>query len=196
MRTGICHRGLRENGHASMSWISGVICILFVCGLCVFLSAPAIAQEPEKVEPPAAGSGQEVSPPPPQAADQSEQKTAPEQPETQPKEKGKKKHSKLQGLVVAPLPISSPAIGSGIIPVLGYIFPFNSKDKVSPPSTVGVAGLITDNGVLTQQDAIAGLEFSFSGNARPDSQEALGLSSTTASCRLNEFINSSQRSQG
>jgi hypothetical protein len=44
-------------------------------------------------------------------------------------------------LVVAPLPIVSPAIGSGIIPVAGYIFPFQEKDKVSPPSVVGAAGL-------------------------------------------------------
>jgi len=49
-------------------------------------------------------------------------------------------------LVVAPLPIVSPAIGSGIIPVAGYIFPFQEKDKVSPPSVVGAAGLITNNG--------------------------------------------------
>lgn len=42
---------------------------------------------------------------------------------------------------VAPLPIVSPAIGSGIIPVAGYIFPFQEKDKVSPPSVVGAAGL-------------------------------------------------------
>ncbi len=40
----------------------------------------------------------------------------------------------------------SPAIGDGIIPVVGYIFPFSKKDKISPPSTVGVGGLITDNG--------------------------------------------------
>jgi len=48
--------------------------------------------------------------------------------------------------VIAPLPISSPALGNGIIPVLGYIFPFRKSDKVSPPSVVGVAGLVTDNG--------------------------------------------------
>jgi hypothetical protein len=129
-----------------MSWISGPSCILLVCGLSVFLNTPAVAQEPEKLERPAAGSGQQVTPPPPKAADQSEQKTAPTQPETQPKEKGKKKRSKLEGLVVAPVPISSPAIGSGIVPVLGYIFPFNSRDKISPPSTIGAAGLITNNG--------------------------------------------------
>ena len=49
-------------------------------------------------------------------------------------------------IVVAPLPIASPAIGVGIIPVLGYIFPFSKNDKLSPPSTIGAAGLITNNG--------------------------------------------------
>jgi hypothetical protein len=49
-------------------------------------------------------------------------------------------------LVIAPLPIVSPAIGNGIIPVVGYIFPFRVNDKKSPPSVIGAAGLITDNG--------------------------------------------------
>jgi Omp85 superfamily domain len=54
---------------------------------------------------------------------------------------------KLRGeFVVAPIPISSPALGSGIIPVLGYIFPLRNNDNVSPPSVIGAAGLITDNG--------------------------------------------------
>ena len=30
--------------------------------------------------------------------------------------------------------------------MLGYIFPFSMKDKISPPSVVGAAGLITNNG--------------------------------------------------
>jgi hypothetical protein len=65
--------------------------------------------------------------------------------------KGKKKKPARKKLlpgsfVIAPLPIVSPAIGDGIIPVVGYIFPFSKKDKISPPSTVGVGGLITDNG--------------------------------------------------
>jgi hypothetical protein len=65
-----------------------------------------------------------------------------------PEEQPKKKKKKLGpgALVVAPLPISSPAIGSGIVPVLGYIFPLSMKDKDSPPSVVGAAGLITNNG--------------------------------------------------
>jgi hypothetical protein len=58
----------------------------------------------------------------------------------------KKKKEKRGSIVAAPLPIVSPAIGAGIVPVLGYIFPFSMKDKISPPSVVGAAGLITDNG--------------------------------------------------
>src|SRR5205823_1049384 len=49
-------------------------------------------------------------------------------------------------LVMAPLPLVNPAIGSGIIPIVGYIFPFSRNDKVSPPSTIGGGGLITNNG--------------------------------------------------
>ena len=49
-------------------------------------------------------------------------------------------------IVVAPLPIVSPAIGTGVIPVLGYIFPISKNDKISPPSVVGAGGLITDDG--------------------------------------------------
>jgi hypothetical protein len=48
--------------------------------------------------------------------------------------------------VIAPLPIVSPAIGNGVIPVVGYIFAFNKNDKISPPSTIGAGGLLTDNG--------------------------------------------------
>ena len=60
------------------------------------------------------------------------------------KEENKKEHG--GSFVIAPMPIVSPAIGSGIVPVVGYIFPFQAKDKTSPPSVVGAAGLITNNG--------------------------------------------------
>jgi Omp85 superfamily domain len=66
---------------------------------------------------------------------------------TKEEQKKKKKKSPHRGsIVAAPLPIVSPAIGSGIVPILGYIFPFSKNDKISPPSTVGAAGLITNNG--------------------------------------------------
>ena len=57
----------------------------------------------------------------------------------------KKKKEKRGSIVAAPLPIVSPAIGAGIVPVFGYIFPLSTHDKVSPPSVIGGAGLITDN---------------------------------------------------
>jgi hypothetical protein len=60
---------------------------------------------------------------------------------------GKPKKKEHRGaLVPAPLPISSPTVGVGIVPGLGYIFPFSKNDKVSPPSTIGAAGLFTNNG--------------------------------------------------
>jgi hypothetical protein len=65
---------------------------------------------------------------------------------TEPEKKKKKSFPPRGAIVAAPLPIVSPAIGTGIVPILGYIFPFSKDDKISPPSTVGAAGLITDNG--------------------------------------------------
>ena len=66
--------------------------------------------------------------------------------ESEEKKDEKKKKEKRGAFVAAPLPLSSPAIGSGIIPVVGYIFPFSTKDKVSPPSVIGAAGPVTNNG--------------------------------------------------
>ena len=66
--------------------------------------------------------------------------------QTAPEKKKKKSFPPRGAIVVAPLPIVSPAIGAGIIPAVGYIFPFSKDDKISPPSTVGAAGLITNNG--------------------------------------------------
>src|ERR1700704_842651 len=57
----------------------------------------------------------------------------------------KKPRGSRGSFVIAPLPISSPALGTGIIPIVGYIFPLRRDDTVSPPSVVGVAGLATNN---------------------------------------------------
>lgn len=149
MRTEFCNPWLLEIGQRCSNRVSGLLCLLLLCGLCVFLGMPASAQEPQR---PPSGSSQEATLSPAKPVDQSVQSTAPAQPEGQPKKK--KKLGGRGAFVVAPLPISSPAIGSGIIPVLGYIFPFSTKDKVSPPSVVGVAGLVTNNG--TRGFAVAG----------------------------------------
>jgi hypothetical protein len=58
----------------------------------------------------------------------------------------KEERHRRGAILIAPLPIVSPAIGSGIIPIVGYIFPFQENDKVSPPSVIGAAGLFTNNG--------------------------------------------------
>jgi hypothetical protein len=42
--------------------------------------------------------------------------------------------------------MSSPALGAGFVPVVSYVFPLNRSDKISPPSVLGAAGLLTNNG--------------------------------------------------
>jgi hypothetical protein len=49
-------------------------------------------------------------------------------------------------IVAVPIPISSPTIGSCVVLVGGYISPFQKSDQISPPSTVGAAGLLTNDG--------------------------------------------------
>ena len=48
--------------------------------------------------------------------------------------------------VFAPIPTSSPAIGTGATIIGAYIFPLRKKDTVSPPSVVAGAWAGTDNG--------------------------------------------------
>ncbi|MGB8322489.1 MAG: BamA/TamA family outer membrane protein [Candidatus Acidiferrum sp.] len=61
-------------------------------------------------------------------------------------QKAEKKKRLKGAFVIAPLPEVSPAIGSGVIPVVAYIFPFQMKDQTSPPSVVGAAADVTNNG--------------------------------------------------
>jgi hypothetical protein len=53
---------------------------------------------------------------------------------------------KRGSLVIAPIPISSPAFGSGLLLITGYVFKLNEQDKTSPPSWLGGAGAFTNNG--------------------------------------------------
>jgi len=57
----------------------------------------------------------------------------------------KPKKQKRGSLVIAPIPISSPAFGSGLLLVAGYVFKPNQEDKTSP-SSLGLAGALTSNG--------------------------------------------------
>ena len=84
--------------------------------------------------------GQQVSSP---ELDQSATSTSPALPDSQPTEE---KRERRGSIVIAPIPISSPALGSGVVPVAAYIFRLSRTDKVSPPSVIGAAGFFTSNG--------------------------------------------------
>ena len=58
----------------------------------------------------------------------------------------KPKKPKRGELILAPIPISSPAVGSGLVLAVGYVFKLNQEDKLSPPSTVGLVGAFTNSG--------------------------------------------------
>ncbi len=116
--------------------------------LCVCVAQVTRAQDPA----PGAQAPETQSPSPKDAAQNSttsattetkdEEKTA--KAEEKKKEEEKKAHR--GAIVVAPLPIVSPAIGSGIVPVVGYIFPLQVNKEHPEPSVIGAAGLITNNG--------------------------------------------------
>ncbi len=61
---------------------------------------------------------------------------------------GKSKSQKRGSIVIAPIPVSSPAVGSGLLLVAGYVFKLNPQDKLSPPSVLGTAGAYTNNGTV------------------------------------------------
>lgn len=61
-------------------------------------------------------------------------------------EKDETKKPKRGSLIFAPIPISSPAFGSGLILGVGYVFKLKMNDKASPPSTLGLATAFTNSG--------------------------------------------------
>ena len=124
-------------GRGSRTSAARYLSVWLVCVAYLAVTIPCVAQENLRLEQSTApATSQENSAKP--AAAQDQQPAASAKAEELPK---KKKKPARGAFVVAPLPISSPAIGSGIVPVLGYIFPFSTKDKVSPPSTIGAAAL-------------------------------------------------------
>ena len=75
-----------------------------------------------------------------------EKKKAEEEEKKKKEEEKKKKKTSNGSFVIAPIPIVSPAIGSGVVPVVAYITPIPPSDRTETPSTFGAAGLITNNG--------------------------------------------------
>ena len=146
----VCPRSLRTDPVTSFrsTRTSLPLWLFLVGGLFLCLLQPSAAQdEPAASSPPAA-----VEPKSPK--DAAQEPATPAAVEVKPQErtektatKNEKKKKEHRGsILIAPLPLVSPAIGTGLIPVVGYIFPFSKNDTVSPPSTLGGGGLITNNG--------------------------------------------------
>jgi len=110
-----------------LDWKQSLLALLLGVFLFLSLSRAAVALQAETQEPDKTSS--------PESQNESDK----------PKEE-KPKKEKRGALVAAPIPISSPAIGSGAVLFGGYIFALRKSDKVSQPSTIGSAVLFTDNG--------------------------------------------------
>jgi hypothetical protein len=146
----VCSRSARPFPATNFRRVLSLLLLGFfpVSGLCLCLLKPSAAQD----EPAAPSPTSAVEPKSPK--DAAQEPSTPPAPELKPQEqtekiatKSEKKKKEHRGsILIAPLPLVSPAIGTGIIPVVGYIFPFSKNDKVSPPSTVGGGGLITNHG--------------------------------------------------
>ena len=146
----VCPRNLRTDSVTNFRrTLTSLLRFFFlVGGLFLCLLKPSAAQdEPVESSPPAAVESKSPK-------DAAQDPATPPAPEVKPQERTEKTATKNEktkkehrgSILIAPLPIVSPAIGTGLIPVVGYIFPFSKKDTVSPPSTIGGGGLITNNG--------------------------------------------------
>jgi hypothetical protein len=140
----ISHPELRESGQMRWSWIGVLISIVFLSG--AFFVPASSAQVAEQLETANARAELQTESAKAQESGGSNQYPASTTPEKEPEKTKKRKVPGRGSILIAPLPIVSPAIGDGIIPVVGYIFPFSKNDKESPPSTIGALGIITNNG--------------------------------------------------
>jgi hypothetical protein len=140
----LSHPELREYGQKRQNWIGFLIAIVFLSA--ILLVPASCAQTPGQPGTPNTLTQQQTESGSPQQGEASGQSPA-STIVTKEKETTKKKKPDRRGsILIAPLPIVSPAIGNGLIPVVGYIFPFSKNDKESPPSTIGALGIFTNNG--------------------------------------------------
>jgi len=117
---------------------TGRLTLLLVVILVAFISASSQVVNPgpaDEKSNPTAGSGVNV-----------EEQTNPKpDPASSPAPSPTKKEKRGR-FVIAPIPIFSPAVESGLVLVVAYVFKMNPEDKLSPPSTVGLAAAFTRNG--------------------------------------------------
>jgi hypothetical protein len=129
-----------------------VLTLVLILGLAECMTA--LGQNPAPSDQTKEGKQEPV--PAGQSKDQAPASAAPED-----QEPDKKKTEKRGSLVVAPIPISSPAFGSGLLLITGYVFKLNEQDKTSPPSWLGGAGAFTNNGTRA---LVLGARFYFQEN--------------------------------
>ena len=108
-----------------MSVRASIICIVLVCVVSsplVFSHEATPAQQPDakqsqSTESPDTGTGK------------ADDRSTTHQSDGQDQTNQDKKKTHRGSIVAAPLPMVSPALGAGIVPVLGYIFPLSTHDK-------------------------------------------------------------------
>ena len=122
--------------HLSHFWKT--FCLFIVFGLYGILSTAATAQEEVEAESRVYKTSTFASQQTGNLADHSNSS----QHDTSPTSK----HESRGAFVVAPLPIASPALGAGIVPVFAYIFQQSRNDRSSPASVLAMTGLVTNNG--------------------------------------------------
>ena len=130
------------------SLVLRVLFLMLIGGSYLFISPPCSGQEAK---------GGETLDSSKTAGQAEESKTA----QTKTPDEKKGKQASRGSILGAPLPASNEAVGSGVVPVIGYIFPLSKKDKISPPSVIGFAGIITNNGT---RGFAAGGQFFFKQN--------------------------------
>ena len=142
---GSTFRTLKSHAYRTNCFFA-TVCFGLAASWFVFQPKSLLAQDSATISPPQArvqNSSQDHSP---TIATQPTATISAEQAQDAGPEEKKEKQGHRGSPILAPLPVVSPAIGSGIIPVAAYIFPLIKSDSVSPPSTIGGFGLITNNG--------------------------------------------------
>ena len=131
-------------GYKAFHWGRSVIVFL---QLCISLRLFPISAAPQDGPPaPKADDERNVATRMPKGSENDSHSSQKSEQQESPQRTSQNKKEARGAIIAVPIPISSPAIGSGVVLAGGYIFPFRRTDNVSPPSTVGAAVLVTDKG--------------------------------------------------
>ena len=114
--------------------VAGKFWLVFVLTVMFTLGSTGVAQDMKADDPSATTQASPTPTPTPAASPDPQDAKTPQ------------KKEKRGSWILAPIPIFSPAIGAGVVPVVGYIFKLRESDMVSPPSVIGGLAVFTNNG--------------------------------------------------